>query len=261
MFKPPILHTTFQPVPEDLTHLSVFITKERTTAAARDLSCPVDLMASLKAPHKCAFGLACTARIEDMNFHRRRVLQLNATATNLGIPVHPVVGSVQYFRHLANSIAWDLSVRGVDVMEVLRAIQSPEYWDVEKSYLTSKGCLERQQKTSQQNPQLLYTKHQSAMPVSRSCSSEGPLATENDNRRSERTRYTTRGKTRKAQISVQAQMRRPKKSSNTTSKIQRKRREQKVKGVDRLCKSQANSTGTRSRLDLRGVDIRALGLP
>ncbi|KAI9766676.1 MAG: hypothetical protein M1840_006320 [Geoglossum simile] len=110
---------------------------------------PCSAVIQTPEPHLCALGLRCTRWIESLNYHRTRVIYLNAAAVKLRLPVNPYAGesnSLTYLRNEAESIASFLKNYRFDLGEVLKKIQSPEYWDTEKAYLKSSGCLEQRQK-------------------------------------------------------------------------------------------------------------------
>lgn len=227
-----------------------------TQQMAKDVPRPVTSIISAMKPHECSFGLACTSRIDDIHFHRRRVSQLNATAGHYGLPRRSNSGDLRYFRLIADSIAWDLSARGVDVMEALRAIQSPEYWEAEKAYLARQGCLEQQQQHEiEQSRGFAHHERSRTASKSRRFFTQGHPKDENC-----RSRYTSRGKKSKKRNAPEISRngtQRVHSSEITSTKIQR-RRGQRIWGRGTASSQAPASSRTRSRLNLRSQSLETI---
>ena len=100
-------------------------------------------------PHQCALGLKCTRQINRVIYHKIKAIHLTAKAMQLYLPVNPHAGgdhTLRYYRNVCESLTEMLGWRRVDTREVLREIQSPEYWEAETEYLESPGCLSQRQK-------------------------------------------------------------------------------------------------------------------
>ncbi len=101
---------------------------------------------STQEPHQCSFGSDCIYQIESRMYHRIKAIHLNARAEQLSLPAdgHKFEKSNIWFlrRSCASVSSMMIEWRKSDPNDVLREIQSPEYWEAEKSYLRSPGCLE-----------------------------------------------------------------------------------------------------------------------
>ena len=100
-------------------------------------------------PHQCALGLQCTRQIDRFIYHKIKAIYLTGRAMQLCLPVNPYPGgdhTLSYYRNVCESLTDMLGWRRVDPGDVLREIQSPEYWEAEKEYLESPGCLAKRQK-------------------------------------------------------------------------------------------------------------------
>ena len=110
-------------------------------------------------PHQCALGLQCTRQIDRFIYHKIKAIHLTGRAMQLYLPVNPYPGgdhTLSYYRNVCESLTDMLGWRRVDPMDVLREIQSPEYWEAEREYLESPGCLaERQKALSAASPNVL----------------------------------------------------------------------------------------------------------
>ena len=100
-------------------------------------------------PHQCALGLQCTRQINRLIYHKIKAIHLTGKAMQLRLPVNPYPGgdhTLSYYRNVCESLTEMLGWRRFDPREVLREIQSPEYWEAETEYLESPGCLSQRQK-------------------------------------------------------------------------------------------------------------------
>lgn len=115
-------------------------------------------------PHQCALGIKCTLEIENLNYHRIMATLLVARARECRMPVRAIDLNRDYNdlarlrglskyaadllleRHQKWGMLWGMEK--LHPREVLKEIQSPEYWDAERRYLESPGCLAERQKAS-----------------------------------------------------------------------------------------------------------------
>lgn len=237
-----------------------------TKCARKEKPRPVKAALSTTQPHKCAHFLACISRIEDLRFHRRRLSQLNAAATDLGLRASRGSGDLRFYRLSAEDLARDLAVRGVDPMDVLSRIQSPEYWEAEHEYLSSHGCLEDIQGPPESPPYEVGIRYIALSDLLKFRSTNPPLHnTENLIISTNRNRWG--GTKRKASEPVEdtgISKRTRGKSSKVSVKSHQTQRQGRTTPLKLPFKpgtlEVVSTRQTRSRLDLRGQDIRRLGL-
>jgi hypothetical protein len=130
-------------------------------------------------PHQCALGIKCLLEIDNLNYHRIMATYLVARARRARLPVAAIDPDRDYndleglknfsdtaatslldeYRFLlelhAKDVAW-FKLQSYDTsqeerlnpMTVLKEIQIPEYWETERRYLESPGCLSERQKAS-----------------------------------------------------------------------------------------------------------------
>lgn len=114
-------------------------------------------------PHQCALGIKCLLEIVDLNYHKTMATHLVAMAKHLRLPVRSLnlgrdyddLASLRSRSNYATELllnnhqripVW--GPRGPHPMEVLKKIQSPEFWEAERKYLESPGCLAERQKAT-----------------------------------------------------------------------------------------------------------------
>ncbi|KAI9768247.1 MAG: hypothetical protein M1840_005077 [Geoglossum simile] len=110
-------------------------------------------------PHQCILGSKCTREIESLNYHRTKAIHLITRARKLNLSVRSLADYYDYddLAELRDVIEYvterllevlKLGWQGADPKEVLKEVKSPEYWEAERKYLKSPGCLELRQKAS-----------------------------------------------------------------------------------------------------------------
>ena len=120
---------------------------------------PVKSVWTAHEPHQCALGLQCTRQINSFIYHKIKAIHLTGKAMQLHLPVNPYPGgdhTLSYYRNVCESLTETLGWRRFDARDVLREIQSPEYWEAEIEYLETPGCLAKRQKVpSAASPDIL----------------------------------------------------------------------------------------------------------
>lgn len=135
-----------------------------------------------REPHQCALGLKCTCQIKSLVYHKMKAIHLTAKTMELHLPVHPYPGgnhSLKYYRNVCESLAEMLGWREIDFRDVLKEIQSPDYWEAEKKYLENPGCLEQRHRMLPSTASADISSSASAVPASDDITSHaGNLAEE-----------------------------------------------------------------------------------
>ena len=113
---------------------------------------------TIHEPHQCALGIKCTLEIENLNYHRVMATYLVTRVRELRLPIQALDPNRDYNKlarlrsfseHAADLLLERHKLWGnreLHPREVLKKIQSPEYWDAERNYLKSPGCLTERQK-------------------------------------------------------------------------------------------------------------------
>ncbi|PGH15729.1 hypothetical protein AJ80_05437 [Polytolypa hystricis UAMH7299] len=149
-------------------------------ARVRERPRSIDTLQTKHEPHRCSLGINCLLEIENLNYHRIMATCLVSRARKAHLPVQALNHERDYadivslkclskyasellldkyqfnLRSLANMASLlgpgKLMTSGTDRLHpvaILREIQSPEFWDAERRYLESLGCLaERQNKSA-----------------------------------------------------------------------------------------------------------------
>ena len=118
--------------------------------------CPVNRVQTVREPHQCGLGYRCTLEVESLNYHRIKAILLVARARPLRLARE--IDSNDYHDGERLRIIWKSAAKAlsrmkrIDPNEILKEIQNPEYWDAERRYLESPGCLEQRERASVSTP-------------------------------------------------------------------------------------------------------------
>ncbi len=163
------------------------------TAVARGQEKPrsAKTIHSTHEPHQCALGIKCLLQIDNLNYNRIMATHLVAKALQCRLSIRALNvdrdysdlarlrSRSEYAAELLSETYQKWSIRGLTgmeelhPMEVLKQIQSPDYWEVERRYLKSPGCLAERQR-QKASASTLSTGFSLGVPSIKACEHESP---------------------------------------------------------------------------------------
>ncbi|KAI1934935.1 hypothetical protein LOZ66_005483 [Ophidiomyces ophidiicola] len=113
-------------------------------------------------PHQCALGIDCLLEINNLNYHRILATSLVTGARLARLSVRPIdpdddyddITSLRAQRQTTTRKRFKLTHRPttstemLNFVNVMKEIPFPEYWETERRYLESPGCLLERQKAA-----------------------------------------------------------------------------------------------------------------